>query len=185
MNIFNRILVVLLLILLLALAVVVAVLPVQTAQAVENAMRNFATFLINAEKSYLWLYVIARVALVLIALAVVLPLLWGELRPRRPKAVHVLTETGSKASVTTASVARRLTWHIDQLADFISVTPNVTASGKAVNVVLNLETQPKIDVPMKTDEVVRVTREVIVDRMGLQLGKVDVRIKHAPYQDIA
>ncbi len=185
MNIFNRVLVVLLLILLLALAVLIAILPIQTVQAVEAAMRNFGAFLANTETSHLWLFVIARVALVLIALAVILPLLWGELKPRRPKAVHVLTETGSKASVTTDSVARRLTWHIDQLADVISVTPDVTASGKAVNVVLNLETQPEIDVPMKTDEVVRVAREVIVERMGLQLGKVDVRIKHAPYQDIA
>ncbi len=185
MNIFNRILVVLLLLLLLAVAVLVAVLPGQTALAVEGAMRNFNAFLANAEKSYFWLYVVARVALVLVALGIVLPLLWGELKPRRPRAVHVLTETGSKASVTTDSVARRLTWHIDQLADVISVTPSVTAAGKAVNVVLNLETQPEIDVPMKTDEVVRVTREVIVDRMGLQLGKVDVRIKHAPYQDVA
>lgn len=185
MNIFNRVLVVLLLLLLLALAVLIAVLPGQTALAVENAMRNVGAFLAAAEKSYFWLYIIARVALVLLALAVFVPLLWGELKPRRPKAVHVLTETGSKASVTTDSVARRLAWHIDQLADVIAVTPDVTASGKAVNVVLNLETQPEIDVPMKTDEVVRVTREVIVDRMGLQLGKVDVRIKHAPYQDVA
>lgn len=185
MNIFNRVLVVLLLILLLALAVLIAVLPIQTALAVESGLRNFREFLNNAEKSYFWLYTIARVALVLLALVIVLPLLWGELKPRRPKAVYVLTETGSKASVTTDSVARRLAWHIDQLADVISVTPQVTASGKAVNVVLNLETQPEIDVPMKTDEVVRVAREVIVDRMGLQLGKVDVRIKHAPYQDEA
>jgi len=36
---------------------------------------------------------------------------------------------------------------------------------------------------MKTDEVVGVTREVITERMGLQLGKVEVRIKHAPYQE--
>lgn len=183
MNIFNRVLVVLLLIALLALAVLIAVMPGQVALAVEGAMRSVRDFLANAEKTYFWLYTAGRVALVLLALVIVLPLLWGELKPRRPKAVSVLTETGSKASVTTDSVARRLTWHIDQLADVISVTPNVTASGKAVNVTLFLETQPEIDVPMKTDEVVRVAREVIVDRMGLQLGKVDVRIKHAPYQE--
>ena len=36
---------------------------------------------------------------------------------------------------------------------------------------------------MKTDEVVAVVREVVQERMGLQLGKVSVRIKHAPYQE--
>jgi len=34
---------------------------------------------------------------------------------------------------------------------------------------------------MKTEEVLQVTREVIVERMGLKLGKVQVKIKHAPY----
>jgi hypothetical protein len=36
---------------------------------------------------------------------------------------------------------------------------------------------------MKTDEVVGVVKEVVTERMGLQLGKVQVRIKHAPYQE--
>jgi len=38
---------------------------------------------------------------------------------------------------------------------------------------------------MKTDEVVAVTREVITERMGLQAGKIEVRIKHAAYQEEA
>jgi hypothetical protein len=50
-----------------------------------------------------------------------------------------------------------------------------------LDVELLLETTPDIDVPMKTDEVLEVTREVIVERMGLKLGKVQVKIKHAPY----
>ena len=33
------------------------------------------------------------------------------------------------------------------------------------------------------DEVVGVVKEVVTERMGLQLGKVQVRIKHAPYQE--
>ena len=36
---------------------------------------------------------------------------------------------------------------------------------------------------IQRDEVVAVTREVITERMGMQLGKVEVRIKHVPYQD--
>jgi hypothetical protein len=49
---------------------------------------------------------------------------------------------------------------------------------------VNLE-NGEIDVPMKTDEVVGVVKEVVTERMGLQLGKVQVRIKHAPYQEEA
>ena len=87
--------------------------------------------------------------------------------------------------MTTESVEKRLAWHIDQLSDVISVTPVVSAAGRAVNVVVNLETRPEIDVPMKTDEVVGVVREVVTERMGLQLGKVQVDIKHAPYREEA
>lgn len=185
MNVFNRIAVILLLVVFLAIAVLLAVLPLQTVATVQRAMENFGAFLGNAEKSYLWLFIGGRVLLVLVVLLIFGFLLWGEIRPRRPKAVKVITETGSQATVTTDSVARRLVWHIDQLADVISVTPEVTANGKSVNVRLNLETRPEIDVPMKTDEVVRVAQEVITERMGLQIGKVEVRIKHAPYQEEA
>jgi len=38
-------------------------------------------------------------------------------------------------------------------------------------------------VPMKTEEVMQVTREVIEDHMGLKLGKVTINIKHAPYPE--
>ena len=61
------------------------------------------------------------------------------------------------------------------------VSPRIYGRSRGVDVNLLLETSPEIDVPMKTEEVMQVTREVIVERMGLKLGKVDVKIKHAPY----
>jgi len=54
-----------------------------------------------------------------------------------------------------------------------------------VNATLDLETTPDIDVPMKTDEVIAVAREVVEEQMGLQLGKVYVRIRHAAYPESA
>jgi len=182
-NIFNRIVVILLLLALLALVVLVAVFPFQAVEAVQSALTATAAFFQRAQGEALWLFTAGRILAVALAVVIFGLLLWGEVKPRRPKAVRVHTESGSQATVTTDSVARRLAWHIDQLADVISVTPEVIATGRAVNVVLNLETRPEIDVPMKTDEVIAVAREVITERMGLQLGKIDVRIKHAPYQD--
>ncbi|PKO20867.1 MAG: hypothetical protein CVU38_17850 [Chloroflexi bacterium HGW-Chloroflexi-1] len=181
MNVFNRILTVLLLIVLLALAVLLAVFPAETVSVAGRGLQNSTAWLSILETSYYLFYVIGRIALVIVALLVFGLLLWGELRPRRPKAVRVHTDAGSQATVTTDSVSLRLAWHVDQLADVISVTPRVTAHGQSVDVLLDVETSPEIDVPMKTDEVVAVTREIIQDRMGMQLGKVEVRIKHAPY----
>jgi hypothetical protein len=185
MNIFNRIVIVLLLVVLLALAALVAAFPPEAVRIAQRGLEAVGAFFATLETSYFWLYVAGRVLLVLVAVLIVGLLLWAEIRPRRPRAVKLSTEAGSQAAVTTDSVARRLTWHIDQLTDVVSVTPIVSARGKAVDVVLNLETSPEIDVPMKTDEVVAVTREVIGERMGLQIGKVEVHITHAPYQDKA
>ena len=36
---------------------------------------------------------------------------------------------------------------------------------------------------MKTDEIVGVAKEVVTERMGLRLGKIQVSIDHAPYTD--
>ena len=36
---------------------------------------------------------------------------------------------------------------------------------------------------MKTEEIMHVIREVIEERMGLRLGRAEVRIRHAPYPE--
>ncbi len=185
MNVFNRVVVVLLLLVLLALGLLLAVAPIQAVSTTQGGLTSFAAFLARANEGYYWFFIAGRVLLGLIVAILCGWLLWKELKRRRPKAVRVHTEGGSNATLTTESVSRRLAWHLDQLADVISATPEVTPAGKAVNVVVTLETRPEIDVPMKTDEVVGVIKEVVTERMGLQLGKVQVQIKHAPYQEEA
>jgi uncharacterized alkaline shock family protein YloU len=88
---------------------------------------------------------------------------------------------GGEARITIDSVEQRLAYNIDQLPDVIHVTPRVTGRSRGVDVDLLLETSPEVDIPMKTEEVLQVTREAIVERMGLKLGKVQIKIKHAPY----
>lgn len=183
MNVINKVLVIVLLLSLLALCLVLALFPFQTLQAVQQGAAQATTWLQNMQTQRAWLFTVGRIALAVFAVLIVFPLLWQEVKVRRPRAVRVITENGSRAAVTTDSVARRLTWHIDQLADVISVAPVVTAGGKAVNVKLNVQTRPEIDVPMKTDEIVSVAKEVITERMGLQLGKIEVHIEHAPYTE--
>jgi hypothetical protein len=185
MNVFNRVVVVVLLLALLAGIVYTAVAPAQAVQYTQTGLTGVNTFFTHTASTSRWLFAGGRILVGLVAVVLICWLLWKELKPRRPKAVKVHTEAGSSATVTTESVAKRLAWHIDQLADVIAVTPEVTTAGRSVNVLVNLVTRPEIDVPMKTDEVVGVVKEVVTDRMGLQLGKVQVRINHAPYQDEA
>lgn len=186
MNILNRLVTILLLLALLALLLLLAIYPFATVRAAQAALTRVESFLAYLQEVLLpWAFLAVRIGLAVVAVFICGLLLWAEVRPRRVKAVRVRTETGSQATVTADSVARRLAWHIDQLADVVAVTPHVTARGKSVDVALDLETAPEIDVPMKTDEVVGVAREVIGQRMGLTLGKIEVRIKHAPYEEKA
>ena len=55
------------------------------------------------------------------------------------------------------------------------------ARGSAVDVRLEVEAAPDVDVPLKTDEVVEVARDLIEHEMGLRLGQLDVRIRCAPF----
>lgn len=183
MNVFNKLIVIILLLVLLALCLTLALIPIQALGAAQLFMGNARTWVQQFQTAQPVWYAVGRVVLAVLAVVIFLPLLWQEIKRHQPRAVHVVTESGSAASVTTDSVSRRLAWHIDQLADVVSVEPHVWGGGKSVNVRLDVQTRPEIDVPMKTDEIVAVAKEVITERMGLQVGKIQVHIDHAPYTE--
>ena len=88
---------------------------------------------------------------------------------------------GGEAHIAVDSIAQRLAYSIDQLPDVVKVSPRIVGRSRGVDIDLVLETSPDIDVPMKTEEVLQVCKEVVEERMGLKLGKVQVKIKHAPF----
>ncbi|MFQ6059604.1 MAG: hypothetical protein ACE5MB_12075, partial [Anaerolineae bacterium] len=124
---------------------------------------------------------IVGVILALLVDVVCAVLIWLEFRRRRPRAIRVRSITGGQAELTVDSVARRLERNIGQLEGVTSVKPNVWGKRGGVEVELDLETSPEVDVPTKTEEVCQVAREAVEDKMGLKLRKVRVNIKHAPY----
>jgi hypothetical protein len=130
---------------------------------------------------YQYLFLGGRIVIGGVIVLLCLFILWLELRRPRKKTIAVQKLTGGEAHVSIDSISQRLAYNIDQLPDVINVDPQITARARGVDILLLLETSPDIDVPMKTEEVLEVTREVIEERMGLTLGKVQVRIKHAPY----
>jgi hypothetical protein len=182
MNVFNRVIMILLFLLLIVLTAVVAIAPAQSL----NLTANFFRWAYDNTTAYMqssnWAYfaagrVIAGGGGVLICLI----FLWLELRRPRKKTIRAQKMEGGEAHIAIDSIAQRLAYNIDKLPDVVKVTPHITDRSRGVDIDLLLETSPDIDVPMKTEEVLQVTREVIVDRMGLKLGKVQVKIKHAPY----
>jgi len=182
MNVFNRLIVILLLLAIVFVALVVAIAPIETLQLISAFSEWLHQGAVNYNTGSNWAFfaagrVVVGGAIVLLCMI----LLWLELRRPRRKTIRVQKTTGGEAHITIDSIAKRLAYNIDRLPDVIKVTPRITGRARTMDMELLLETAPEIDVPMKTQEVLQVTREVIEERMGLKLGKVQVKIKHAPY----
>jgi hypothetical protein len=181
MNVLNRLVVIALLVIIITLTSVTVIVPQKTFEVVEKSFgwmrQNAADYQVND-----WaLYAVGRVIIGGAIIILCLILLWLELRRPRKKSIRVQKLAGGEAQITVDSIAQRLAYNVDQLPDVIKVSPHISGRARGVDVDLHLETSPDIDVPMKTEEVLQVAREVMVERMGLKAGKIQVKIKHAPF----
>jgi len=127
------------------------------------------------------LLLIVGVILALLVDVICAVLLWLEIRRRRPSAIRVQRVSGGEARLTVDSIARRLEYDVGQRGGVISIKPNILGRRGGVEVELDLETSPEVDVPTKTEEVCQVVKGAVEDKMGLTLRKVKVNIKHTPY----
>lgn len=182
MNIFNRLVVILLIILVIIATALIIIVPQETfrlTSATFDWLRQGSADYISGPDRLL--FAAGRVVVGGATVLICLILLWLEVRRPRKRTIRTQKVAGGEAHITVASIEQRLAYNIDQLPDVVKVTPRISGTSRGVDIDLALETSPDIDVPMKTEEVLEVTREVIGERMGLKLGKVQVKIKHAPY----
>jgi uncharacterized alkaline shock family protein YloU len=181
MNAVNRLLVILLILAIIVLTALLVIVPKQMLDLTAQFFTNMGAYT-DAWMTQQWaLFASGRVIIGGAIVLLCLILLWLELRRPRKKTIRTQKVAGGEAHIAVDSVAQRLSYNIDQLPDVVKVSPRITSRSRGVDIDLVLETSPEIDIPMKTEEVLQVTREVIEDQMGLKLGKVQVKIKHAPY----
>lgn len=173
MNIFNRVFAILCLVALIAVVVLGLLQPDATIQVLRGAIDGLDAF----AGTYYYAYVAAGIAL--LVLGVILLVL--EVRRPRRRTVKVRQASGGMVELTTESVARGLEYHLAQLPGVRQVRPHVSSSGKAVNVALDLELDPAVDVPAKSDEVLQLAREIVEMRLGLRLGRVAANIRQGAY----
>lgn len=181
MNLFNRLIATLFWLLMLAGSVTVALFPRQTVIRLQGALTHAGGWLATQQELSPTNFRIGQAALLSAALLLFGLLLWLEVWPKRPRGASIRTAQGGTAILDPQSISRRLAWQLDQLADVIGVAPTVRPRKNGVDIELDVETAPDIDVAMKTDEVVAVTREILEQDMGLRVGKIDVRMRHAPF----
>ena len=181
MNFINRIISFIIFFAVFLLLIVLAAAPFESLAWVQTQLGNLSQWAQRYQASNPLFFNLGRVALTAIAVLIIIPLMIAELpRKKRTPAVTMRTEHG-EIRVTAESIAKRLAWHLDQLADVITVIPEVQPKGDTVNVRLKVETSPEIDLPMKTEEIMLVAKEIIEQDMGLKLGKLNVDLRHASY----
>lgn len=179
---FNRVIVILLWLLLLAAVIFVALDPIHAAESIAAWATDWADKLASLRGENPANYLIGQVAFGIGGVVLAVLLLWMQLSTLRKRGVRIYTADGDAAELDTDSVGRRLSWHLDQVAEVISVIPTVKPRGSAVDIRLEIEAAPDVDIPMKTEEVVQMTREVIENDLGLRMGKLDVHMRCAPFQ---
>ena len=181
MNALNRIIGFLIFLIAFLILIILAAVPFEALSWLQTQIGHLTQWARQQQMTAPLLLNLGRAALAAIAILIVIPLMIAELpRKKKEPAVSMRTEHG-EIRVTADSIAKRLAWHLDQLADVISVFPMVEPRGDTVNIKLDVETSPEIDLPMKTEEIMLVTREIIEQDMGLKLGKLNVNLRHAPY----
>jgi len=104
-----------------------------------------------------------------------------ELRPSKgPKTITLQQPGGTKMSLATESIARRLAQRVSEIEDVVRVKPKIRSMrGGAINVEMDVETSPAVEVPMKTQEIHDASQQVIEEQMGLTLGKFKVNMTHS------
>lgn len=124
----------------------------------------------------------------LAALAVLLAflVLVFELRPPENEGtVRVRTADGSDISIARNAILQRVQFAVDRLDDVVQVEPVISGKGDGLVVHLDVTTSPYVDVPMKTEEIRAVAREMVEKQMGLAVKKITVKIDHEKYREIA
>ncbi len=178
MNILNRVLVIVCLVALIAAVAFALVQPDAAIGVLRGAVDGLDVFC----RTYYYAYEGAGIALIVLALV----LLVLELRRPRRRTVRVRQASGGMVEITTESVARGLEYHIAQLAGVRQVRPHVSSSGKAVGVALDLELDPAVDIPAKSEEILQLAREIVELRLGLRLGRIAANVRQGAYsKDVA
>ena len=180
MNTFNRIVAVVLWLLLIAVISVAAAAPLLVVGWLETQMAQVGDWLMLQQETNAGNFLIGQIATGVVAVLIFGVLIGLEIWSGQRRGVRIRTAQGGSAEIDTSSISRRLSWQLDQLAEVISVVPIVKSKGGSVDIKLEIEAAPDVDVPMKTDEVVDVTRDIIEHDLGLKLGRLDVHMRYAP-----
>jgi hypothetical protein len=176
MRIFNRIVVIVGILLLLFVALVLIIRPLEAIDWLRMWLNYVEESIFDANFYYIYLGVLAGLIVILLIL------LWLEIRRPRRKTVLIKTQGGGTAELGTQSIAQSLEYRIDELAGVRDVETHIKSRGRDVEVGIDLDTSPSVNIPVLTDQVIDLTHEIIEGQLGVKIhGRVNLRVRHEPY----
>jgi hypothetical protein len=176
MNVFNRIVMILSILFWIALVVFAMLDPLTLISLARNDLDYYEWAIPGDQFFYTY---IAGAGVLLLFLLI---LLWLEIRHRRYKTVRIRGKGRGTGELSIDSVAQSLEYRVDELLGVRKVRPRVTSRGKDVLIVLDLDTSPTVNIPILTEQVVKLCQDVVEGQLGLRIhGKVRVNITHEPY----
>ncbi len=171
MNIFNRILVCLILLVFIVSTLLVSLLPGTVIRWLHNAL-NAADLNLDPTTQ-----LIGAVLGLAVAVGAFL-LLIAELKPPARQSVVVANSATGTAELTTESVAMRVKRAAESISGVRDASPTIRSHGKSVGIVLRLSTDPDIDLPTKSEEVMTAVRAETETKMGIPVKSLRVTVKH-------
>jgi uncharacterized alkaline shock family protein YloU len=175
MNLVNRLLVIVGLLIAVALTPIAIVLVLFFRPGVAAWLNNLARGLTDGP-NVLFVQVIC-VGVALFVFIVALILLFLEFSRPSARRLRVQQVTDGIVQVTDEALIQRLEHDIAQIADVVSVRMRAAAGkGDLVNLTVELETSPEVNVPAKSQQVIAAAKQVMEQQMGLQVGKIQVQL---------
>ncbi len=175
MNLVNRVLIIMELLAAMALSILLIVLTLFNPAAIRQTLDPVVSALMPSPGNPAPVIFVGILFLVF-AFSVLLLIL--ELYRPGPSRLRLQSIQGAEVLVTADAVTQQLEYTLDALTDVIRVKPRVATGGKnhALDVFVELWTTADVDLQAKTQEIMGVTHQVIEDKLGLKVGKVQIKI---------
>jgi hypothetical protein len=184
MNTVNRVFVIVLLFVIGFVCTVVLAMPVRILDALARQAMVIADSVRQlGYHTPEWLVRVSLGGLFALAVDIIIVLLLIlELRRPKPKFIRVEKASGGEVQVSVTSIADRLNYEVNALADVLNVKSKVSAKGRGVVVEMNVQMTAGTDVPGKADQIVETAQWVVKDKLGLKLARPPkVKLRSVPY----
>jgi uncharacterized alkaline shock family protein YloU len=121
--------------------------------------------------------IVAGAVLAVIALVA----LWFEVVPGAQKGVRLSQVSGSRTIITSDAIVQRARYDAELVEHVKGAKPTVRASGKQVDVRLELRLSPHAEVAPLVEDVARRVREGITQHLGVRLNRLNIVVRQESF----